>query len=58
MTARLEPCSQQTDVRGSAHAVSAFNHDQLAAVFCLFDAGERRSVSVLVINEIVLASCY
>ena len=47
VTARLEPRAQQRDVSGAADAVSAFNDDQLAAVFFLFDAGQRRSVGVL-----------
>jgi hypothetical protein len=38
VTARLEPRSEQRDVSGSPDAVSAFNDDQLAAVFFLFDA--------------------
>jgi hypothetical protein len=38
VTARLEPRAEQRDVSGSADAVSAFNHDQLAGVFFLFDA--------------------
>jgi len=44
VTTGLEPGTQQSDVRGSAHAVRAFNHDQLAAVFFLFDARQRRAV--------------
>jgi hypothetical protein len=47
MTARLEPGAEQRDVSGPADTVSAFNDDQLAAVFFLFDAGQRRSVGVL-----------
>ena len=38
MPARLEPRAEQRDVSGSAHTVSAFDDDQLAAVFFLFDA--------------------
>jgi hypothetical protein len=38
MAARLEPRAQQSDVSGAADTVSAFNDDQLAGVFFLFDA--------------------
>jgi hypothetical protein len=38
VTARLEPRAEQRDVSGASDAVRAFNDDQLAAVFFLFDA--------------------
>lgn len=38
MPARLEPRTEERDVSGPSHTVSAFDDDQLAAVFFLFDA--------------------
>jgi len=38
VTTRFEPRAKQRDVRRAAHAVGAFDDDQLAAVFFLFDA--------------------
>jgi len=38
MAARLEPRAEQCDVSGASYAVGAFDDDQLAAVFFLFDA--------------------
>jgi hypothetical protein len=56
MPARLEPRAEQRDVSGPPHTVRAFDDDQLAAVFFLFDARQRRSIKVLLINEFCLAS--
>ena len=44
MAARLEPGAQLRDMCGAAYAVSAFDDDQLAAVFSLLDSWQRRSV--------------
>ena len=55
---RLEPGAKQCDVSGAADTVSTFYDDQLAAVFFLFNAGERRAVRVFRINKLCPAfSC-
>jgi hypothetical protein len=56
MPARLEPRAEKRDVSGPTHTVRTFDDDQLAAVFFLFDARQRRSVKVLLINEFCPAS--
>jgi hypothetical protein len=47
VSARLEPGAEQRDVSGPSDAVSAFNDNQLATVFFLFDARQRRSIRVV-----------
>jgi hypothetical protein len=56
MAARLQPRAQQCDVSGSSDTVSAFDDDQFAGVFSRLDARKRRSIGVLLINELFLAS--
>ena len=50
MAARLEPGAQKCDVRRTPNSVSAFNDDQLTAVFFMFDAGQRRAVKDAISN--------
>ena len=38
MPTRLEPCAKKCNVRGPPNTVGAFNNNQLAAIFFLFDA--------------------
>ena len=50
MTGRFQPRAQQSDMCRAADAVRAFDHDQLAAVFFLFNSGKGCAVKVLVVN--------